>query len=380
MKKFIILLLLTALFSACDDSGSGSGGGGGNPSSKDGRILGLDIKDVPGLSWADAYLKAYNELHINSVKFSLDWNTTETTIGDYTALDSILGSIGAVFHTIYPAHNVEVVLVLRPVDTASINIPGGASYDSNPFDNSTETNAALADFNNYISHIYTYLNSNFPLALAKIKIIQVGNEYGGQIDTATERTNWLVFLQGVTSHIHTTFGSNLKVGSIATFNGLVTDHKTFFESVNAITDIVSVNYYAITNTFYAKSPMDKSTISADFASIINIYPNRQIAIQECGVPSSTDCNSSESIQSDFLDAVFATWDDYKNNILMIDFAWSTDVSSSQVSSWVASYGMSGHPNETQFAGYLGSLGYINYDGTEKASWGHFESIINSRGW
>jgi len=107
---------------------------------------------------------------------------------------------------------------------------------------------------------------------------------------------------------------------------------------------------------------------------------KPIILQECGHPSSTVNNSSESRQAGFISAVFSAWDTHSDRPQLIDMTWQYDVDMATVDQWVIDFGLSGSANEMEFRGYLGALGLSNNDGTEKPALQRLRDELQARDW
>jgi hypothetical protein len=121
---------------------------------------------------------------------------------------------------------------------------------------------------------------------------------------------------------------------------------------------------------------EPATVHKDFATITALYPEKDIYFLELGYPSSKICDSSESKQAEFIAETFQAWDTYAEQIKAINFAWLNEIPASSVKEFESYYGFS----NKGFAAYLGSLGFLNEDGSEKASYVQLKAEAEARGW
>ena len=347
-----------SFLSACGGGGS-SGSSGSQLVPKGARTFAIDVKESKNETYDQAFTLA-QAMKVANVKISLDWNLIETQTGfDFTIPDII--------DSYYPAKNMPVVLVFRPIDTNRNTFPSDLS--SKALDDST----LISRFQAFLSAVKGRLTHT------TVAYIQIGNEVDGYLGTDSGQWSaWTTFFQQARSTAKALWGSSLKVGCIGQFKGL-TDSSTrsFFQTLNASADLVSVNYYPLNSDFTVRPT---TQISGDFRTLVGLYPGREIVFQECGYPSSTACKSDPSNQAAFIQAVFAAWDEHPSSILHIDFAWQTDVPASTVDQWVVQYGMSASPYLAAFKGYLGSLGLRDENGQAKTALATLQDQLNKRGW
>ncbi len=323
------------------------------PSEQNSRILGMDVKPKPSEPQASAYSMAYAEamaMGVREVKMSLDWASGEPAVGAYD--DTVPGII----NIFYPGQPAYFTLVLRPLDTPGPSLPSdlaGKAYDDAE---------VIQAFNNYLTHLHSVLpdlNES-----GKLKWIQVGNEIDAYLGSDAGRwAEWQIFFDAAKARIKELWGDDVEVGSIVQFSTLSDSTKLpLYLNLLPSLDNAVLNYYPLKADFTMR-PV--STVAADFDTMASTIPGKPIILQECGYPSSTVNNSSESIQADFISAVFDAWDTYADRFPLIDFTWQYDVSPGQVDDWVTAYGMAGSVHEAAFRAYLGTLGFGNHDGSEK---------------
>ena len=351
------LVLFSFLF-ACGGGGT-SGSSGSQLVPKGARSFAIDVRESKNETYDQAFTLA-QAMKVANVKISLDWNLIETPTGfDFTIPDII--------DSYYPAKNMPVVLVFRPIDTNRNTFPSDLS--SKALDDST----LISRFQAFLSAVKGRLTHT------TVAHIQIGNEVDGYLGTsASQWAAWTTFFQQARSTAKALWGTSLKVGCIGQFKGLTdVSTKSFFQTLNASTDLVSINYYPLNSDFTVRPT---SQISGDFQTLVDLYPGRELVFQECGFPSSSACKSDPSTQVAFIKAVFAAWDEHPKSILHIDFAWQTDVPATTVDQWVVQYGMSASPYLAAFKGYLGSLGLRDENGLAKPALATLQDQLSHRGW
>lgn len=360
-----LLTLLGLMLLAC--GGAGPGLGSQNiPPAQGGRILGLDVKQVPSVTYAQAYAQAV-ALGVREVSVALDWAAFEPTAGNYV---DYLGTLAAI-EGFYPYQTPDLTLVLRPLDTAGPSLPAdlvGRSFDD-PL--------VMSAFAAFLTHLHDQLpNLN---ASGKLKWIQVGNEIDASLGgDSAQWAAWQTFFDAAKTRIQSLWGTGVAVSSIIQFGALAdTTKRTAYLGLLPSLDNAVFTYYPLNSDFSVRAP---STVAGDFDDMVSAIAGKDIVLQECGYPSSADSGSSEALQADFVSAVFDAWDTHRERIRLVDFAWQYDVSPGQAAQWVIDYGMSGSADETAFLGYLSSLGLNNNDSSEKLAMQRLRDELQARNW
>ncbi|MBN4079306.1 hypothetical protein JYT26_01570 [Beggiatoa alba] len=362
-KKYLLLIITISLLLGC-------GGGNGTdpnipvPPAQGARILGMDVQEIPSVTYAMAYNQAMS-LGVREVSVSLDWSLLEPSVGSY---DNEFPSIIDAF---YPIQTGDITLVLRPLDTSGPSLPTelvGLTYDDP---------AVILAFDNFLTNLHDQLSTLN--ASGKLKWIHIGNEIDAYLGSdATRWAQWQIFFQAAKAKVGSLWGTGVEVSSIIQFSVLTDTNKLALYS-NLLPDLDNavLTYYPLNSDFTVR-PV--STVATDFTLMVNAIPGKTILLQECGYPSSSVNNSSEIQQADFVSAVFVAWDNNINRIRFIDLSWQYDVSSSTLDQWVIDFGMTGNPNEAAFRTYLGTLGLSNFDSTEKTALQRLRDELQAREW
>jgi len=366
INKYLISTFLIILIAGCG-GGDGNGSIVGNPAQQPAqgtRILGMDVKEVPLVTYTVAYDQAMT-LGVREVSVSLDWSSLEPSVGNY---DNTLSGIIDAF---YPIQTGDLTLVLRPLDTPGPSLPAelaGLAYDDP---------AVITAFENFLTNLHAQLqNLN---ASGKLKWIHVGNEIDAYLGSDSARwSQWQTFFRAAKAKISSLWGASIEVSSIIQFSALSDAVKlVLYLNLLPELDSAALTYYPL-NADFTMRP--SSTVATDFDFMVNTISGKTILLQECGYPSSSVNNSSETLQADFISSVFEAWDTHLTRIRLIDFTWQYDVSSTQIDQWVIDFGMSGQPNEAAFRKYLGTLGLSNYDSTEKEALQRLRNELQIRKW
>ncbi len=361
MRLYSLLLILLIL-QAC-----GGGGNAGNttyqPVAQGNRVLGMDIKEIPGVvDYGTAYTAAA-AMGVRELSISLDWEILEPTVGNYD------NSLPAIIDSFYPAQAIDVTLVLRPLDTPGPRFPADLA---GTFDNA----AVLTAFDNFLTNLHAQLTALN--ASGKLRWIQVGNEIDAYLGSDPIRwAQWKTFFDAAKARINILW-PGVEVSSVIQFstlqnNSVLSEYQNLLPSL----DNVVLTYYPLNADFTMRTP---DTVAGDFDLMVTTFPTESLFLQECGYPSSAVNNSSETQQADFFTEVFKAWDTHADRISVIDIAWQYDISDAEASQLVIDFGLAGTTNEAAFKSYLATIGLSNYDATEKLALQRLRDELTSRGW
>jgi len=109
--RYILLMIFTFVLLSCGESNN-SPTGVSVPQAQGARILGMDVKETPSVTYATAYSEAIS-IGVREVSISLDWSLLEPSVGNY---DNTLPSI---IDSFYPTQSGDITLILRPLDSGS---------------------------------------------------------------------------------------------------------------------------------------------------------------------------------------------------------------------------------------------------------------------
>ena len=296
-------------------------------------------------------------LGMSSVGIHQSWTALETAPNtfNFTILD--------IANWYYPAHNMPIDLNIDPLETNHLEVP--SDLTNTAFDNPL-----------FIGRFKTLLDSvkvHIPNTTTFSSLV-IGSE--GDIYLGSNATLWqqyTTFYNAVAAYARVLW-PGLKVSTELTFDGLRV-YNTYAQTLNTNSDYIGVSYYPINSNFTVK-PV--STISIDFATITTLYSSKPICFYQYGYPSSTSCNSSETLQKQFITQTFTSWDAYSSNIRLIDFTWLHDLDTAAVNYNSKYYGIT----DTVFLEFLHTLGLRtwNGNGTDKAAFIELQCQAMQRGY
>jgi len=368
MFSKIALLIISILFIACSEERDTVQTNNINNSTNQEqqfqgtRILGMDIKETPFISYDSAYTEA-TSIGVREVSISLDWELLEPTVGEY---DDTIPDIIDIY---YPTQRSDITLVLRPLDTM------GARYPYN-LAGTFDDKAVIDAFDSFLTHLHSRLSTLN--GSGKLKWIQVGNEIDASLGSDPVKwAQWKTFFDSAKSKIDVLW-PNVEVSSVIQFNALEKQSiLTQYLSLLPSLDNASLTYYPLKSDFTVR---DLSSIEVDFNSMSSLIPNKSIILQECGYPSSSVNMSSEAKQADFITEVFKAWDTHSSRINIIDFSWQYDISEDEANQYVIDFALSGAIYEDAFKTYLHSIGLSNHDTTPKLARERLQQELVSRQW
>ena len=363
--KNLIVILLLLLITACGSSSSGNSDSPGSPPAQGTRVLGMDIKPDPRVDPKIGYSTAYDQavaMGVREVSVSLDWALLEPTEGNYD------NTWPATIESYYPSQTGDLTLVLRPLDTI------GPSLPSDLVGKAFNDPLVITAFDNFLTNLHGQLTTLN--ATGKLKWIHVGNEIDASLGSdVTKWAQWQAFFVAAKNKIETLWGAGIVVSSIVEFSALEdVNIRAQYLSFLPQLDSAALTYYPLNADFTMRPP---ATVATDFDLMTSAITTKPILLQENGYPSSMVNNSSETLQADFISAVFKAWDKHMDRISLIDFTWQYDVDEATVDQWVMDFGLSGN---NEFKYYLWTLGLSNYDGTEKLALQRLRDELQARGW
>jgi len=318
------------------------------------HLLGIDVSTAEGEEYDEAFLLAL-DLGMNEIGLSLDWADLETAPGVYD--DSVL-SIANIY---YPAFEMPISLTLRPIHTGTLRVP-------DDLQNVTFDDAQMIErFNALLDFVFEAMPD---VTFSSLVIGSEFDDYLGADAAAWEA--YTVFAQATAAHARE-LRPGLQVSFEAMVNGYSGEAAPYLENLNQYADVIGVSYYPIGDDFQVQSP---ENIHEVFALLAETYPDQPIYFYQYGYPSSELLGSSEELQAQFIRETFVAWDQYADQVQMIDFTWLTEQSPETVDSFEEYYGFS---SET-FAAFLGSLGLRIYDGSPKLALDVLREEAEKRGW
>jgi len=355
LRSTLLTIILAFSLFAC---------GGGNQSSpqdngivlKGNRMLAIDVTEAEDANYDNAIDKAINA-GADITNVSLNWTTIETAPGVYN------NSFLSIANLYYPTKGLSINLSLQTINTNQKEVPvdlQGLNFDDP---------VMIMRFKQLLDFVFSEIPD------LTLNSLAIGNEIDVYLGTDAQRwAQYQTFYTEVSAYARGK-RANLQIGAKATHAGITGSAQNELLSLNAISDVVMVTYYPLNADFTVKDP---GVIANDFSTLVGLYPATPIYMMEVGFPSGPLCNSSETLQSDFILEVFDAWDIYSTEIPLISFTWLTDLSSQTVQNLGTYYGL----NDPVFLEYLGTLGLRTFSGTgtDKQAYTTLADEASKRGW
>jgi hypothetical protein len=354
--KYLFCLQATMVLCMCNKSTDNSSD---NIVLKGNRLLGIELEAAENEEFDTAVIKA-KEARIDFNHISLRWSDIET------ARDSFIDPFNylKIIDFYYPLKNIKILLTLQsPINTTVSSMP--AFLNGKSF-NDPEV----------IEHYKKMLDFILPrLPNTDLIGLVLGNEINIYFfNHPNEKDAFKEFFIEVSEYAKTK-KTGLKVSFSSTLYGTIGAMKDYINDLNQYTDFVCLTYYPLNDDFTVKDP---EIVGQDFKSICDLY-SKPIYFQECGYPTSADCNSNEELQSKFVEEVFKSWDIYKSKIQVICFYKLTDSPLDFVYAYLNEIGLSANPALT---GYVATLGFRTYSfpASDKKSFTTLKSMATQRKW
>lgn len=317
------------------------------------RLLGLGVTEG-----SIGYEAAFNEARAAGVQFvelAQQWDEVELSPGKFESL--ILG----IANRLNPASGTAIVLSINPIDTANLRVPKhlrGQAFDSPDF---------ISAFNQFVDFVFAGLPD------AKIVAVSLGNEVDGWLaDDNQKWSQYARFMAAVSEHLRTTH-PDIPIGVKTTWPAITGAHKREINAVNQWADAVMVTYYPLNDDF---SVRPANAVGKELGQLVQIAGEKPLFLLETGYPSGAENGSSEQKQAEFVEAVFAAWDEHSESIQIVNFVWLCDMSKSEVTSLTEYYAV----KSPAFASYLATLGLKTHEGIDKQAFRRLKECAKSRGW
>jgi len=328
------------------------------------RLLGMDILNSAESGSFEADFEKASEFGIEFTGLHLLWDQIETSPESYTDPGDALSA----FSSFCSQNGIKLGLTVRPIDLTGKTVPSDLL--------STRFNTELmkSRFKSVIDFIFSKIEYKLLTSL------QIGNEIDGY-DTSSEHAEFWSdygdFLYEMKAYTEKTY-PGLKIGFTVTLGGVISGtHKSsgVFEALSEAVHLVGVTYYPLNGDF---TVMEPSVVDSHFEAITSKFSGKTIYLQEVGYQTSSECNSSEEKQAEFICNVFTAWDKFRENIKLIEFVRLNDVSLEAAEELAGPYGLS----DKKFIEYLRTLGLRTYDGNgnDKKGLSILKESAALRGW
>lgn len=302
------------------------------------NIISVDISTFPqnpDYTYDSCFQKGL-DAGIGSVGLFQNWTAIEIAPLTYNL------SLFDIANIYYPAYNMPLDLTITPIHTNNLEVP--SDLIATPYNNATFINR----FNAMLDSVHAHMPD------VTLNSLVIGSEYDVYLGSNTTLwNNYAAFYTAVAAHAKTLW-PDVKMATEITFNGLI-NYNTNAQMVNASSDYIGVSYYALNPDFTVK-PI--ASLSNDFETLIDLYPDKPLFFYQYGYPSSATCNSSDLLQRDFIATTFEIWDAHPTAIKGIDFTWLHDLDPVMVDYWGDYYGLT----DAIFLEYLRTIGLRTFDG------------------
>ena len=317
------------------------------------QVLAVAASPAQGMS-ASAALTLVHDAGARGQGVDLHWSAMEPAPGvyDFTTANQIT--------TIQSQGPFRIHVTIGVITTTIRDVPADLATDA--FD-STQM---LTRFQNMLAALLNQFGS-------QINSIAIGNEVDVYLSANPGQwAAYATFYGQAAALVHTNY-PNIRVGVTSTFGGATnTIIGPLIGSLNSVSDVFMMNYYPLNANY---TPLDPSVVAGDFAKMLAASPNKPILLQEVGYPSSTALGSSEQLQSQFVQNVFAAWVNAGDKIPFLSFFLLHDDTPQVCQQIAAQFGVT-DPN---FALFFCSLGLRNSDGSDKLAWPALKTAAQADG-
>ncbi len=321
---------------------------------KGNRLLGMAVTPAQDNNY-NAAMDLAQAAGVQVVSLKLDWDDVEKAPGVYATPWLKVANL------YYPGRNIQLSLRIATLDTNRNRIP--ADLRSKPFDD----RAMIERFNKFVDFVFSEIPQ------VTLTDFSVGNEVDGVLGgDAAQWKQYTRFFAAVREHIHQK-RPTVKVGVSMTFSGITGPPGAAAAALEQRADLIMVTYYPLTPFFEVRPP---SVVHDDVDAVCKLFPGRTIHFLETGYPSGGGCNSSEEKQKQFIDALFAAWDQHAEQVGLVLYTWETDMAPAAVEPLTAYY----RTNTPAFTDYLATLGLRGNAGTDKPAFAAFKAQAKARGW
>jgi hypothetical protein len=198
-----------------------------------------------------------------------------------------------------------------------------------------------------------------------VRYISIGNEVDVYLAAHPKEWNaYKDFYDDAVRYLHTV-APLVKIGVTTTFAGASGASRAEVAHLNESSDVFILTYYPLGPQYSVRAPDAPQT---DLPRMVELAKPRPLVLQEVGYPSAPGLGSSEDKQAQFVANVFAAWRPAGATIPFLSFFALHDQSGSTCDELTKYYGQ---PGNSDFKGYLCTLGLRRADGTPKRAWQAF---------
>lgn len=289
----------------------------------------------PAYNYDSSFVIGQN-LGMSEVGLFINWTMLETAPNTFNF------SILDIANSYYPAHSMPLDINLNPINTNRLEVP--SDLNSIAFDNPIFINR------------YKILLDSVKVHIPNVTIssLIIGSEIGAYLgNDSTKWAQYTVFYDSVSAYAKTLW-TGLKIAVELQFTDFIY-YNSYAQKINTNSDYIGVSYYPTWGNFTVKPPY---IVAFDMDTLVNLYPTKPICFYQFGYPSSPTCNSSDSLQAEFIKQTFLYWDYYATHIRLIDFTWITDLDTAAVNYYGTYYGST----DPIFLEFLRTIGLRKWNG------------------
>lgn len=314
-------------------------------------LLCIDVNETEDVDYDTAFQIAL-DAGMEATSLSFQWDMIETSPYTYEDPYGFL----EIANIYYPAYDIPINLMIGPIDTVANRMPD--DLQDKPF-NDPEI------IQRYYQMVLFVLDMIQDVSLVSFSI---GNEIDIYLNSDDQWDAYIDFFnqtkQLIKPHI-----PDVPIGSKATLYGHLDSDTEKLNMLNQQCDAVFVTYYPLKGNYDVKAP---SVVFEDFDAITTQYPGRDLFFHEAGYPSSSEINSSEEKQSQFIQFLFDAWNEHTDQIKMVNIVWLYDISQGTLAEFEQYYGSS-NPG---FLAYLATLGIRHHEDAAKKAYITLKNITN----
>ena len=320
---------------------------------KQDRMLGMGVTEG-SIGYEAAFTKA-RRAGVQFIELPQPWDEIEVKPGEFSS------PFLKMANEVYPPVKTSLIVSINPIDTSSLRVPQrfkGVAFNDPRF---------IEAFNKFVDFVLDGLPDVNVLA------VSIGNEVDGYLGQDQEKwEQYAEFFVAVRNHIKSR-NKRLPIGVKITLNAVTKNNRAAVELINKEADSVMVTYYPLNEEFIVKPP---TSIAPEIDELIKTAKGKPVYLLETGYPSGEGNRSSPERQSEFIDAMFDTWDKHAESMPLVNFVWLCDISAEEVDVMTKYYSV----DIPAFASFVGSLGMLTNDGKEKPAFNRLKRHSASRGW
>ncbi len=314
------------------------------------RQLGFGVTEGD-IGYELAFASAKNA-GIEFIELPQQWDEVEMAAGNFSS------PFAKMANEVYPQLGTAVVLSLNPIDTSAVRVP--KHLLDVPWDSDECINGFI--------HWFDWTKSQLPDA--DLVAVSIGNEVDAYFSIHPEEIEaYARFFERVARHIRKQL-PDTKVGCKMTFPGRTGQLQDSLAMIDLQADAIMLTYYPLDDLFHVRDPDE---IASDFDVMVGLS-EKPIYLLETGYPSGAACQSSESRQAAFIDALFQAWDKHVDRVPMVNLVWTCDMSKPQIDAMVQYYGIA----QPAFRGFLSTLGLRTASGIDKPAFDRVRENVKLR--